>query len=63
MVARDRGALPRLPGLAHADLLATAAAAPLLEVVLPRLVNALAEQPEVALVLDDFHRLSSPSTR
>jgi len=40
-----------------------AAGAPLREVVLPRLVNALAEMDEVALVLDDFHRLSSPSTR
>jgi LuxR family maltose regulon positive regulatory protein len=40
-----------------------AASAPLREVVLPRLINALAEQGEVALVLDDFHRLSSASTR
>jgi LuxR family maltose regulon positive regulatory protein len=40
-----------------------AASAPLREVVLPRLVNALAEQGETALVLDDFHRLSSASTR
>jgi LuxR family maltose regulon positive regulatory protein len=40
-----------------------AASAPLREVVLPRLVNALTEQGEVALVLDDFHRLSSGSTR
>ena len=51
------------PGLDHETLAALAAAAPLLEVVLPRLVNALAEQPEAVLVLDDFHRLSSPSTR
>jgi LuxR family maltose regulon positive regulatory protein len=48
------------PGLEHEPL---AASAPLLEVGLPRLVNALAEQPELALVLDDFHRLSSASTR
>ncbi len=40
-----------------------AASAPVLEVVLPRLVNELVEQGEVALVLDDFHRLSSPATR
>jgi LuxR family maltose regulon positive regulatory protein len=40
-----------------------AASAPLREVVLPRLVNALAERDDVVLVLDDFHRLSSPSTR
>jgi LuxR family maltose regulon positive regulatory protein len=40
-----------------------AAAAPLMEIVLPRLVNALVEQGELALVLDDFHRLASPSAR
>ncbi|WP_308214348.1 helix-turn-helix transcriptional regulator [Solirubrobacter ginsenosidimutans] len=40
-----------------------ATSAPLREVVLPRLINALAERDEVALVLDDFHRLSSASTR
>ena len=40
-----------------------AAAAPVLEVVLPRLVNELVEQGEVALVLDDFHRLSSAAAR
>ena len=42
---------------------AIAASAPVLEVVLPRLVNELAEQAEVVLVLDDFHRLSSASAR
>ena len=42
---------------------AMVAAAPLLEVVLPRLVNALVEQDQLALVLDDFHRLSSGSAR
>ena len=31
--------------------------------LLPRLVNELAEQPELALVLDDFHRLSSAAAR
>jgi LuxR family maltose regulon positive regulatory protein len=51
------------PGLAHEALAATVASAPLLEVVMPRLVNELAEQGEVALVLDDFHRLSSASSR
>jgi LuxR family maltose regulon positive regulatory protein len=51
------------PGLGHETLTVLAATAPVLEVVLPRLVNALAEQPEAVLVLDDFHRLSSPSTR
>ena len=51
------------PDLAHGALAALAASAPVLEVVLPRLANALAEQGELALVLDDFHRLSSPGTR
>jgi LuxR family transcriptional regulator, maltose regulon positive regulatory protein len=51
------------PGLSHATLGAMAASAPVLEVVLPTLVNELAEQGEVVLVLDDFHRLSSASTR
>ena len=51
------------PGLAHDELSALVASAPVVEVVLPRLVNALAEQDEIVLVLDDFHRLSSPSSR
>ena len=60
---RSRRCAAPAPALAHAELAALVAAAPLREVVLPRLVNALAEQGEVALVLDDFHRLSSASTR
>ncbi len=51
------------PGLPHEALAATAATAPIVEVLLPRLVNELAEQPELALVLDDFHRLSGPAAR
>ena len=51
------------PGLPHAELSAMAASAPIAEVVLPRLVNELVEQGDVALVLDDFHRLSSATTR
>ena len=51
------------PGLADARLTEMVASAPLLEVVLPRLVNELVEQPEIALVLDDFHRLSSTAAR
>lgn len=51
------------PQLDGGALAATFAAAPHVEVALPRLVNALAEQPPVALVLDDFHRLTSRSTR
>lgn len=51
------------PELAHATPSPMVAAAPLREVMLPRLVNELAEQGEVVLVLDDFHRLSSASAR
>ena len=51
------------PALERETLSSLVAAAPLLEVALPRLVNALAEGPEVALVLDDFHRLTAHSTR
>jgi LuxR family transcriptional regulator, maltose regulon positive regulatory protein len=51
------------PRLADAGLQATVASSPLLEVALPRLVNELVEQDEVVLVLDDFHRLSSASSR
>jgi LuxR family transcriptional regulator, maltose regulon positive regulatory protein len=52
-----------LPGLDRAALSALAVSSPVREVVLPRLVNALAEQDEVVLVLDDFHRLTSATTR
>jgi LuxR family maltose regulon positive regulatory protein len=45
------------------DLKSLAVSAPLLDVTLPRLLNALAEAPHVALVLDDFHRVSSPAAR
>jgi LuxR family maltose regulon positive regulatory protein len=51
------------PALDRETLSSLVAAAPLLEVALPRFVNALAEQPEVALVVDDFHRLTAHSTR
>jgi LuxR family maltose regulon positive regulatory protein len=51
------------PALADAVPAELVLAAPLLEVMLPRLVNALAEQSEVVLVLDDFHRLTSAASR
>jgi ATP/maltotriose-dependent transcriptional regulator MalT len=51
------------PALAGEGLGPLVAAAPLLEVVLPRLANALTDAPELALVLDDFHRLTAGSTR
>ena len=51
------------PALAEAIPAELVPAAPLLEVMLPRLVNALAEQGELVLVLDDFHRLTSAASR
>ena len=62
---RRRAVVARLEALGRAcpgarasrTLLAMVPAAPLLEVVLPRLVNELVEQArDVVLVLDDFHR-------
>ena len=50
------------PAVAAAVPADSVAAAPLLEVVLPRLINALADARPVALVLDDFHRLSNVET-
>src|SRR6185436_16293052 len=51
------------PALAETVPAELVPAAPLLEVLLPRLVNALTEQGEVVLVLDDFHRLTSAAAR
>ena len=51
------------PTLAHEELAGAVMAAPLLEVALPRLVNALIDAGEVVLVLDDFHRLSNSPAR
>jgi LuxR family maltose regulon positive regulatory protein len=42
---------------------ATGGAAPIVDVVLPRLVNELADQAGIALIFDDFHRLSSGEAR
>ena len=39
------------------------AASPVVELLLPRLVNALAEQPAVTLILDDFHLLREGRAR
>lgn len=49
-------ACPAIATLGLGDAVATA---PVQQVVLPRLVNALVEQDGLGLVLDDFHRLSS----
>jgi len=46
------------PSLRDAISPEVTSAASITEVVLPRLVNELVEQGEIALVLDDFHRLS-----
>lgn len=51
------------PGMSESTTSALLAGAPLEEVVLPRLVNDLAGEEGVALVLDDFHRLSNPGAR
>jgi LuxR family maltose regulon positive regulatory protein len=50
------------PGLETAELQAMLPVAPLVEVVLPRLVNELVER-EAVLILDDFHRLASGPAR
>ena len=51
------------PGLSAAELQAMVPVAPLVEVVLPRLVNELVAQGEAVLILDDFHRLASGPAR
>ena len=51
------------PALPHEELAGRVVAAPLEEVVLPRLVNALVEAPELVVVLDDFHRLANAKAR
>ena len=35
----------------------------IVDVLLPRLVNALAEQPSMTLILDDFHELTDGPAR
>jgi LuxR family transcriptional regulator, maltose regulon positive regulatory protein len=51
------------PGISASTSSALRAGAPLEQAVLPRLVNDLAGEEAVALILDDFHRLSNPDTR
>jgi LuxR family maltose regulon positive regulatory protein len=51
------------PGLAVSPLPQAVGSARIVSVLLPRLVNALVEQGDVALVLDDFHRLSRGVSR
>jgi len=47
------------PSISQSVTVKTADPENIMEVVLPRLVNELEEQGEIALVLDDFHRLSN----
>ena len=54
-----RRASPAVAGSAAADTVV----APVVDVVLPRLVNELDGQGEITLILDDFHRLSSGAAR
>ena len=51
------------PGLRAQELGTAGLASPLREVLLPRLVNQLAEQGDVVLILDDLHRLTSSAAR
>ena len=51
------------PRVGQSVSLELVAGAPIVNVVLPRLINELEEQGEIVLVLDDFHRLSSGAAR
>lgn len=51
------------PAVDATGLRGAVATAPVLQVVLPRLLNALVDQGGVGLVLDDFHRLSDGPAR
>jgi LuxR family transcriptional regulator, maltose regulon positive regulatory protein len=51
------------PGVSQSVSSALLARASLEDVVLPRLVNELAAEDDVLLILDEFHRLSGPAVR
>lgn len=51
------------PGDGESGLTAVVAAASIVDVVLPRWVNELAEQGDTVLILDDYHRLSDRTRR
>ena len=55
-----RRVCPDIGGAARAPV---PGASPVVELLLPRLVNALAEQPAVTLILDDFHLLREGRAR
>ena len=51
------------PGIGESALKAIVGSAPIVDVALPRLVNELAAQGQVVLILDDFHWLSGGPAR
>ncbi|HEY5152200.1 MAG TPA: helix-turn-helix transcriptional regulator, partial [Mycobacterium sp.] len=51
------------PAIGDTVALEAAGSAALTDTVLPRLVNALTDQPPVSLVLDDYHRLTGRASR
>ena len=51
------------PAVGETVALEAADSAALTDTVLPRLVNALTDQPQVSLVLDDYHRLTGRASR
>ena len=57
------GALRRASPAVASSASADTVVAPVVEVVLPGLVNELDGQGEIALILDDYHRLSSVAAR
>ncbi len=51
------------PAIGRPAFLQAIGASPIVDVVLPRLVNELQEQDSVTLIMDDFHRISDRATR
>jgi LuxR family maltose regulon positive regulatory protein len=51
------------PAIGRPACLQAIGASPIVDVVLPRLVNELQEQDSVTLIMDDFHRISDRATR
>ena len=51
------------PAISRPASLQAIGASPIVDMVLPRLVNELQEQRSVTLIMDDFHRISDGATR
>jgi LuxR family maltose regulon positive regulatory protein len=51
------------PAIGRPAFLQAIGASPIVDVLLPRLVNELQEQDSVTLIMDDFHRISDRATR